>query len=107
MDKSELVNLKAPSELTIYNVKSFQEDLINKLGSNSDIHIDCQQIEIMDGAGIQLLLSLEKTALNENLNVKFINLTSEFREKIDLAGMTELLDFVEGEENNEQKNISS
>ena len=92
---------KAPSELTIYTVKSFQEELISKLDNNKDLLLDCQQLEMIDGAGIQLLLSLEKTALNENFGVEYMNLSSEIKKNIELAGAIDLLDFIEEDQKNE------
>lgn len=95
MVETAKLQYRMPPELTIYTVKSFRKELVDKLDEDRDLLLYCQEVELVDGAGIQLLLSLEKTALNENFTVDFINPTPEFKEKVELAGITELLNFTE------------
>ncbi|SDC87202.1 MULTISPECIES: STAS domain-containing protein [unclassified Candidatus Frackibacter] len=93
----QVVEISIPQELTIYNVNAFKDEVVSNLGSKQELILDCQEVEMIDGAGVQLLLSLEKTALNEEFNVEFKNLTPSFRETVELAGINELLDFAKEE----------
>ncbi|PRX27471.1 anti-anti-sigma factor [Orenia metallireducens] len=86
----EKLLLVLPEELTIYNVASFREEILEKLNSNG-VLFDCDKLEYIDAAGIQLLLSLEKTLLNQGSTLELINLADEVEESLTLFGMDSIL----------------
>lgn len=56
-----------PENLTIYNVKEVKEDLLDHLSHvDKEVLIDAERLKDIDGAGIQLLLSLYKTLQSED-----------------------------------------
>ena len=83
--------LRLPKELTIYTVSSWKEDILEELSAKEDLRLDCSSLKKLDGAGVQLLLSLEKTTFREKFDVELINIGAEIREIIELAGVEELL----------------
>lgn len=102
MSTHSKVEVKVPPELTIYTVQTFKDKVVKKLEENrQDLVFDCREVEAVDGAGVQLLLSLEKTALNEDFNLKFKNPTPKFKDAMNLAGINELLDVIGEETRNE------
>jgi len=94
-----------PQELTIYNVAAFKEEILEKLDSSS-VLFDCVNLEYIDAAGIQLLLSLEKTLLNQGMTLKLINLSNQIEESLDLFGIDSILN-LKGDVNNGEENFSS
>ncbi|MGM0380316.1 MAG: STAS domain-containing protein [Bacillota bacterium] len=95
--------IKLPKELTIYTVSLFWKTLyesienMNKL-KDEKLILYFEKLEKIDGAGIQLLLSLEKTILKEGLKIEYIKVKEPIRELFQSVGVDYLL-VVEGEEN--------
>lgn len=93
-----------PEEISIFNIEEFWKNLINKVESvdrsdPSPILLDFIQLNHIDGAGIQVLLSLEKTMLKEKYNVKYLNVSAEIKEIFKQIGLGYLLVMeVEGDE---------
>ncbi|SJZ40991.1 STAS domain-containing protein [Selenihalanaerobacter shriftii] len=100
------IELQIPEELTIYTVQSFKDKILGRLDIKEDLILNCQDMNIIDGAGIQLLLSLEKTALNEEFNIFFKSPTDSFKESLKLAGVSELFNVIEEEVNDGQEDIN-
>ena len=95
--------VKLTSELTIFTVEEFWKRLIETIEkmSGSDerlLSLDFESLEKIDGSGIQLLLSLEKTMLKEKFQVKYLNVKDSIEEALKLVGVEYLL-VMEGETN--------
>jgi len=96
-------NVKLASELTIFTVEEFWKRLvetIEKMNESEEqlLSLDFESLEKIDGSGIQLLLSLEKTMLKEKFQVKYKNVKESIEEALKLVGVEYLL-VMEGETN--------
>ena len=88
------VEYDLPEELTIYTVSELKSDLLNKieeLSGESDLLFNCSNLEELDAAGIQLLLSIVKTSLQEDFDLFLENVSSEIEETLSLVGVKEIL----------------
>ena len=65
------------------------EQFLNLLRTEptANIEVDCSQIKKITTPGIQLLISLVKTAGRNSQNLKFINGSSIFEESLELFGL--------------------
>jgi len=95
--------IKLPSELTIFTVEAFWKSLVEIIEKMNAIDerlliLDFTTLEKIDGAGIQLLLSLEKTILKEKIQVKYENVKESIRKILSLVGV-EYLIVMAGEKN--------
>ncbi|MGM0470828.1 MAG: STAS domain-containing protein [Bacillota bacterium] len=98
----EQVNFLLPDELSIYTVNEIKKDIIATLQAkeaNQDLILDCSQLIELDAAGIQLLLSTAKTALQEDYTLVVDSFSAEVEVVLELAGVKEIL--VKEEELNE------
>jgi len=93
MDSSAAKEINLSQELSIYNVSLFKQEVLERLAEKSDLIFDCSQLELIDAAGMQLILSLQKTLLNEEFNLKLRNISSEVEEVFELVGVEEILDY--------------
>lgn len=64
--------LVLPESLTIGEVGNYHEVLVRHLDRQSEVHIDGQALEVVDGAGMQLLLAFVKDAVSRSLPVNWI-----------------------------------
>ena len=95
--------VKLPRELTIFTVEKFWKNLVEIFEKMNKVEerlliLDFEALEKIDGAGIQLLLSLEKTMLKEKFQVKYLNVKESIEEVLKLVGVEYLL-VMEGENN--------
>ena len=95
--------VKLPNELTIFTVEEFWKRLVETIEKMSEsdeqlLSLDFESLEKIDGSGIQLLLSLEKTMLKEKFQVKYLNVKESIEEALKLVGVEYLL-VMEGETN--------
>lgn len=95
--------VKLPNELTIFTVEEFWKRLVETIEKMSEsdeqlLRLDFESLEKIDGSGIQLLLSLEKTMLKEKFQVKYQNVKDSIEEALKLVGVEYLL-VMEGETN--------
>lgn len=95
--------VKLPNELTIFTVEEFWKNLVDAVekmneGGEKLLALDFQSLEKVDGSGIQLLLSLEKTMLKEKFQVKYQNVKKPIENVLKLVGIEYLL-VMEGEMN--------
>jgi len=93
--------VKLPIELTIFTVEAFWKrlvEIIEKMNAIDEplLILDFTTLEKIDGSGIQLLLSLEKTMLKEKFQVKYQNVEKSIEETLKLVGVEYLL-VMEGE----------
>ncbi|HKL41116.1 MAG TPA: STAS domain-containing protein [Clostridia bacterium] len=88
--------VELPDELTIFTVEVFWKALVESIekmnASNKELLIlNFNALEKIDGSGIQLLLSLEKTMLKEKFQVKYENVKKSIEETLNLVGVKYLL----------------
>lgn len=62
-----------PQELNIHNLSSIIENLKDIISTEDKIVIDAKKVETMDALGLQLILSIEKTASINNMKFELIN----------------------------------
>lgn len=90
------IKIVLPEELSIYNIENFWRQLVNHLEdldnmSVTTMTLDFSSVGHIDGAGIQLLLSLEKTILKEKLSVRYLNVEESIKETLKSTGLEYLL----------------
>ena len=84
------MRLKTTS-LSIYEVEEFRELFIDTLKENQSLRIDMQEIEKIDMAGIELLISLVHSAKALSKEVEFIHLQESVMQDISLLHLQEAL----------------
>ena len=95
--------LKLPKELTIFTVEIFWKTLVESIENldQSDekrLVLYFGSLEKIDGSGVQLLLSLEKTMLKEKFQVSYEGVSEAIEDVLKLIGVEYLL-VMEGEVN--------
>jgi len=88
--------LKLPKELTIFTVEIFWKTLLETLEDMKEMHeknfvLYFGDLEKIDGAGMQLLLSLEKTLLKEKLQLEYKEVNDSIKKVLKLVGVGYLL----------------
>ena len=63
-------------EITIYEVEKLQTLFLEELSSSKSLEINMQTIKKIDMVGIQLLLSLVKTAEAQSKQISFTNIAN-------------------------------
>ncbi|AZN36391.1 STAS domain-containing protein [Iodobacter ciconiae] len=69
--QNDLCTILIRGEISIYTSKLMQETLLELLQSEHIIHIDLSEVNEIDSAGIQLLISLKKYAHNKKTTLQF------------------------------------
>lgn len=57
----EGVSIELPEELTMFTVEDFRNKIINKIANKTLKNLKATKLQLLDSAGIQLLLSLYKS----------------------------------------------
>ena len=68
--------LKFGDKLTIYQVSDIQKGLLGSLSEKLDLELDLSEVEECDTAGIQILLSLMKSASSMKIDLSFENISN-------------------------------
>lgn len=71
--KDEKNVIVLPKELNIQNLDLFIDKARKIIPTNDEMIVDAQNIEVIDTAGLQLILSIAKTALLNNVKFQLIN----------------------------------
>lgn len=87
-DNNELQVL-TPENLTIYSVAELRELFKTSLAEHNQLEVNLAQVSEIDCAGLQLMVSLKKSALAEDKNVAFTAHSREVVELLDLLNMHE------------------
>lgn len=82
-------------ELSIYEVEKVRSIFLKVLSTEEDLNIDMKQIEKIDMVGIQLLLSLVKSARARDKKVSFINLRENVLQEIKACHCSEALGIID------------
>ena len=83
-----------PEELSIYTVAELKTDVLDniaELSAEENLIFDCSNLEEIDAAGIQLLLSVVKTSLQEDFDLFLENIAPDIKETLSLVGVKEIL----------------
>ena len=79
------------TELTIYEVEKLKDVFIDKLSKNEELFFDMKLIQKIDMVGIQLLLSLVKSAKSLSKKVKFVNITDNVLAEVKIVNCQKAL----------------
>jgi len=82
------MNIKLQSELNIRQVAELKEQLNNALSAD-DIVLDASAIEVVDAAGLQLLLAFIQQARLKNITIKWGDLSEGFLNAVKLMGLSD------------------
>lgn len=79
--------------ISIFNCIDVQQELLEYLHECSDgiCKLDASELNDIDAAGIQILLSLEKTCKNEDLILELVNLQEQMKDTFHKLGLETLL----------------
>lgn len=82
-----------PENMTIYNVGELKEELLIHLkNSGGDpVQLDAAKLKDIDGAGIQLLLSLYKTLQEEDRSLSIQNPNQLLNHLLQVSGAADIL----------------
>lgn len=73
------------TELTIYQVEKLHNIFVEALEENDDILLDMMKIEKIDMVGIQLLISLVRSAEASQNEVEFTNIKDSVLQQIEIS----------------------
>lgn len=88
----DAVLLKLSGELTIYDMHNLKQDLLQQLEDFSSIILDMAGVVEMDGSGLQVLISLLKTADKMGRKVVITKDGAEVREIVRLCNISGQID---------------
>ncbi len=76
-----------PDSLVIHNVSEVQEELLLLLSSEEEEYLlDASELGDIDAAGIQVLLSFQKSVKSKNKRVRIINVKQQMSETLTEVG---------------------
>lgn len=81
-------------ELTIYEVEKLKEIFLEELKADATLTLDLGKVEKIDMVGIQLLLSLVRTAQAQDKKVEFANISEGVLHQIKIAHCEKALGIV-------------
>ena len=81
-----------PSSLTIAEVGELYPTLAERLQQAGDLEIDCSAVDAVDGAGLQLLAALNRSASERQVSVSWKGATQVLRLAIAELGLSDLLE---------------
>lgn len=73
------------TELTIYEVEKLQDVFVLALKENDSILLDMTKIEKIDMVGIQLLISLVRSAQASQKKIEFTNINDGVLQQIEIS----------------------
>jgi len=79
------------SDLTIADVESKKIELSHILLDALPVKLNAEELEQIDGAGLQLLAALFKNAATTNLDISWDKVSSNLMDAVKLVGLVELL----------------
>ena len=79
------------SDLTIADVESKKIELSHIVSDALPVKLNAEELEQIDGAGLQLLAVLFKDAAKNNLEISWENVSSTLRDAVKLIGLVEVL----------------
>lgn len=74
-DEPEIREIAVSGGLTIYEVKSLHKLFLEGIQQAGGLRVDLKEVDACDAAGIQLLISLIKTAKKEGKSLSFPGLS--------------------------------
>lgn len=89
--KDEL-EFNLPEEVTVFNVQYIKQELQDTIKDLKLLKINCSKLKMIDLAGLQLLIALKKSTLNNGSAIQIVEPNTVFREAIKLAGIQEFLE---------------
>jgi len=81
-----------PSSLTIAEVGELYPALAERMQQGGDFVIDCSGVDAVDGAGLQLLAALNKSAIEHEVSLGWRGATEVLRQAIAELGLNDLLE---------------
>lgn len=79
--------MKVQSNLSVDNIQTFYEQMV--LNFDDINELDLEDVDFLDTAGIQLLLTFMMSKEKREQSVSFINMSEEYKEKIRQLGLWE------------------
>ncbi|NNJ92967.1 MAG: STAS domain-containing protein [Gammaproteobacteria bacterium] len=79
------------SDLTIADVEAKKIELTHILADALPVKLNAEELEQIDGAGLQLLAALFKNAAKNNLEITWVKVSSTLMDAVKLVGLLELL----------------
>ena len=81
-----------PSSLTIAEIGELYPVLSERLQQGGDLSIDCSDVDVVDGAGLQLLAALNKSAVERQVTIHWHGATDVLLRAIAELGLGDLLE---------------
>ena len=99
-----LCTVHMPNEMTIYNAEALRNNVLSALENPQDLHIDLNEVNEIDSAGVQLLIAMAKQCKTQNKTLTLINSSDATSDILKLFGMKDYFepqDFDNKGDNNE------
>jgi anti-anti-sigma factor len=79
------------NKLTIHHIEELYEELVPSLNFGEDVKFNLENISEIDTSGIQFLLSLQKTYINNQKEFALSNVKEEILYAFELTGVDSIL----------------
>lgn len=80
-------SLVMPSSLTIAEVGDFKRSLMAELERGQSVVIDCEALDVIDGAGLQLLAAVARAAAERQVELRWESPPSTLSDNLALIGL--------------------
>jgi len=90
------MEIKDITEFTIYEAVNLQNIFLYELDKEEDLSIDMNSIQKIDMVGIQLLISLVKSANIINKKIHFLNIPDNIMQEIKTSNCGSELGIIDG-----------
>lgn len=90
-DGGETVRLDLGRSLTINDVTTLRDHCLTRCSAAMQISIDASEVEHVDTAGLQLVLSLVRTRVSRGATISFSGVSATFESVVDRLGMRSAL----------------
>jgi anti-anti-sigma factor len=87
---SAAVTVRAEGELTIYEVARLKDQWLGRLGAAPAFELDLGGVTEIDGAGLQLLVHLQREAQRSGCTLRLLAPSPAVIEAFDLCGLAGL-----------------
>lgn len=90
-EATNVTSVKLPESITIRDVSQLRDEWLVLVEAGEPIEVDASGVEDVDGAGLQLMLSLFRDLLGRGHSVTWAGVSDKFREVVEVLGMNSAL----------------
>jgi anti-anti-sigma factor len=86
--KKHVFHFDIEGEMTIFRAEELKEAILPLIANNDEIEIDLSKVTEIDGAGLQLMISVKLEAWQHQKELHFIGHSAPVTSAIDICGLS-------------------